>query len=161
MCSGISIHTTAAAFGISAVFSSSIIAFNIVKFVGAAYLLYLAYKTLKERSIFKLSLVDDRPLAELFKRGFIMNVFNPKVALFFLAFLPQFVTPKTSYIPLQMLLLGVVFMLQAVIIFCIIGYFSGSIGSYLQAKPSVAKYFDFLTAGTFVALGIRIAISER
>lgn len=161
MCSGISIHTTAAAFGISAVFYSSTIAFNLVKYAGAAYLLYLAYKTLKERSSINLPPVNDRPVTDLFKRGFIMNVLNPKVAMFFLAFLPQFITPSSGYVPLQMLLLGLIFMVQAVIIFCLIGFFSGNIGSYLLARPKIAKYFDWLTSGVFASLGIRLALSER
>ena len=161
MCSGISVHTTAAAFGISAVFYSSVIAFNVVKYAGAAYLLFLAYKTLRDRSAIKLPLADDRPDAALFKRGFIMNVLNPKVAMFFLAFLPQFVTPNTGYFPLQMLLLGFLFMVQAVVIFCLIGYFSGTIGGFLLARPKTAKYFDWLTVGVFTSLGLRLALAER
>jgi len=161
MCSGISVHTTAAALGISALFYSSVLAFNVVKFAGAAYLLYLAWKTLKERSAIRLATVDTRGSTALFKRGFIMNVLNPKVAMFFLAFLPQFVAPGSGSIPLQMLLLGFLFMLQAVIIFCLIGYFSGGIGSYLLARPRFAKWFDFLTAGVFASLGIRLALAER
>jgi threonine/homoserine/homoserine lactone efflux protein len=161
MCSGISVHTTAAAFGISAVFYSSAVAFNAVKYAGAAYLLYLAYKTLKDRSVIKLNPADDRPSAALFRRGFIMNVLNPKVAMFFLAFLPQFVTPNTAHFPLEMLLLGSIFMVQAIIIFCLIGYFSGSLGSFLLARPGIAKYLDWLTAGVFASLGVRLALAER
>ena len=161
MCSGISVHTTAAALGISALFYSSVLAFNVVKFAGAAYLLYLAWKTLKERSAIRLATADDRGGTALFKRGFIMNVLNPKVAMFFLAFLPQFVAPGGGSIPAQMLLLGFLFMLQAVIIFCLIGYFSGGIGCYLLARPRFAKWFDFLTAGVFASMGIRLALAER
>jgi threonine/homoserine/homoserine lactone efflux protein len=161
MCSGVSIHTIAAAFGISALFYSSVLAFNLVKYAGAAYLLYLACMTLKERSSVRLANADDRPLSALFKRGFIMNVLNPKVALFFLAFLPQFVSPTSGHVPLQMLLLGLIFMLQAVVIFCIIGYFSGGIGGHLLARPKIARSFDWLTAGVFASLGIRLALSER
>ena len=161
MCSGISIHTTAAAFGISALFYSSAVAFNAVKFAGVAYLLYLAYKTLKERSSVSLANPDDRSTLALFKRGFIMNVLNPKVAMFFLAFLPQFVSPSARHFPLQMLILGLIFMVQAVVIFCLIGYFSGSIGNFLLARPQVAKYFDWLTAGVFASLGVRLALAQR
>lgn len=161
MCSGISVHTTAAAFGISAVFYSSVIAFDAVKYAGAAYLLYLAYRTLKDRSAIRLSAADHRPAMALFKRGFIMNVLNPKVAMFFLAFLPQFVSPNTRYFALQMLLLGFVFMVQAVIIFCLIGYFSGSIGKRVLGQPRIARYFDYLTAGVLGSLGIRLALVER
>jgi threonine/homoserine/homoserine lactone efflux protein len=161
MCSGVSVHTVAAAFGISAVFYSSMVAFNVVKYAGVAYLLYLAYKTLKEHSAVKLAVADERPAAALFKRGFIMNVLNPKVAMFFLAFLPQFVSPAAGHVPLQMLLLGLIFMMQAIVIFCLIGYFSGGIGSFILARPRIAKYFEWLTAGVFASLGIRLALVER
>lgn len=161
MCSGVTVHTTAAAFGISAVFYSSAIAFTVVKSAGAAYLLYLAFKTLKERSAIRLSAADDLPAAALFRRGFIMNVLNPKVAMFFLAFLPQFVTPAAGRVPLQMLLLGLIFMVQSVVIFCLLGYFAGSIGSFILARPRIARYFDWLTAGVFLSLGVRLALAER
>lgn len=161
MCSGISVHTVAAAFGISAVFYSSVVAFTVVKWAGAAYLLFLAYRTLRERSAVRLATADDRPAAALFRRGFIMNVLNPKVALFFLAFLPQFVTPDTPHFPLRMLLLGAIFMAQAVVIFTLIGYFSGTIGTFILARPRLAKRFDWLTAGVFASLGIRLALAER
>lgn len=161
MCSGISVHTTAAAFGISAIFYSSAVAFTLVKYAGAAYLLYLAYRTLKERSAVRLPAADDKSSMALFRRGFIMNVLNPKVAMFFLAFLPQFITPDTRYFPLRMLLLGFIFMVQAVIIFSLIGFFSGSIGSFILARPGIARRFDWLTAGVFASLGIRLALTER
>jgi len=161
MCSGVSVHTIAAAFGLSAIFYTSALAFNLVKYAGAFYLLYLAYRTMKDRSVITLSTADDRALVALFKRGFIMNVLNPKVAMFFLAFLPQFVTPDMRYFTLHILALGAIFMVQAVIIFCLIGYFSGNIGSYLQERPKTAKYLDWLTAGVFVSLGIRLALTER
>jgi len=90
-----------------------------------------------------------------------MNVLNPKVAMFFLAFLPQFVAPAAGRVPLQMLLLGLIFMVQAVVIFCLIGYFAGSIGSFILARPRIARYFDWLTAGVFASLGVRLALTER
>jgi threonine/homoserine/homoserine lactone efflux protein len=160
MCSGISVHTFAAAFGISALLYSSVVAFNVVKYAGAVYLLYLAWKTIKEHAAIN-PIADERPAAALFKRGFLMNVLNPKVAMFFLAFLPQFVTPDTQRFPLRMLLLGFIFMVQAVIIFCLIGYFSGGIGSFLRARRGIAKYFDWLTAGVFASLGLKLALAER
>ncbi|MFA5516892.1 MAG: LysE family translocator [Desulfuromonadales bacterium] len=161
MCSGISVHTLGAACGISAVFYSSAVAFNLVKYAGAAYLLFLAYKTMRDRSSINLPAADGRTAAALFKRGFIMNVLNPKVAMFFLAFLPQFVTPDAVNIPLQMLLLGLLFMLQAVIIFSLIGYFSGSIGAGILRHPGIARYFDFVTSGVFAGLGVRLALAQR
>ena len=161
MCSGISVHTSAAAFGISAIFYSSVVAFHLVKYAGAAYLLYLAYRTIRERSAVRLSAADNSAPLALYRRGFIMNVLNPKVAMFFLAFLPQFVNPMSGSVPLQMLLLGLVFMGQAVIIFTLIGFFSGSIGNYILSRPVIARRFDWLTAGVFASLGIRLALTER
>jgi threonine/homoserine/homoserine lactone efflux protein len=161
MCSGVTVHTTAAALGISAIFYSSALAFNLIKFAGAAYLLYLAFRTLKERSSVRLAGADNSPPAALYKRGFIMNVLNPKVAMFFLAFLPQFVNPSEGHIPLQMLLLGFTFMAQAVVIFTMIGYFSGSIGDYILSRPKIARRFDWLTAGVFASLGIKLALAQR
>ena len=161
MCSGISVHTSAAAFGISALFYSSALAFHLVKYAGAGYLLYLAFRTLRERSAVRLSKADERPPLALYKRGFLMNVLNPKVAMFFLAFLPQFVTPNNGHVPLQMLLLGFIFMAQAVLIFTLIGFFSGSIGNFILSRPGIARRFDWLTAGVFASLGIRLALTER
>jgi threonine/homoserine/homoserine lactone efflux protein len=161
MCSGISIHTTAAALGISALFYSSAAAFNMVKLAGAAYLLYLAFRTLRERSAVRLAKADERPPMALFRRGFIMNVLNPKVAMFFLAFLPQFVSPGAQHFALQMLLLGFIFMVQAVFIFTLIGFFSGAIGNYILARPGLARRFDWLTAGVFASLGVRLALAQR
>lgn len=161
MCSGISIHTTAAAFGISAIFYSSAVAFNLVKYAGAGYLIYLAFMAVRSSGSIALAPTESLPAGALFRRGFIMNVLNPKVALFFLAFLPQFVNPLSGGLPLQMILLGAVFMLQAVVIFSLIGWFSGTIGRQLLSKPHIAKYFDRLTAGVFAALGLKLALSER
>ena len=161
MCSGISIHTTAAAFGISAIFYSSAVAFNLVKYAGAGYLLYLAFKTMRGSSSITLASAESLPAAALFRRGFVMNVLNPKVALFFLAFLPQFVTAAAGHLPMQMILLGTIFMIQAVVIFSLIGWFSGTIGKQLQSNPQISGYFDRLTAGVFAALGVKLALSGR
>jgi len=161
MCSGISVHTAAAALGISALFHSSAMAFNIVKFSGAAYLVFLAMRTIREKSSTGFSIPDESGLAKLFRRGFLMNVLNPKVALFFLAFLPQFVTPATGSVPAQMMFLGFLFMIQATVIFSLIGYFSGSLGNWIVTQPKAAKCFNWITAGVLFSLGIKIALSEK
>lgn len=162
MCSGISVHTTAAALGISALLYSSATAFQILKFAGAGYLLYLAWKSLKEQQIMLPHGVSDgRSFRSLFRRGFVMNVINPKVALFFLAFLPQFVSPGSEQAPLQMFLLGLLFMGQAVVVFSIIGWLSGSVGNLILKRPRIARWFGWLTAGVFASLGIRLALAER
>ncbi|MGA7828824.1 MAG: LysE family translocator [Geobacteraceae bacterium] len=162
MCSGISVHTTAAALGISALLYSSATAFQILKFAGAGYLLFLAWKALKERQILlPQEGGDGRSFRALYRRGFVMNVINPKVALFFLAFLPQFVSPGSERAPLQMFLLGLLFMVQAVVVFSAIGWLSGSVGNVILKRPRLARWFGWLTAGVFASLGIRLALAER
>ncbi len=162
MCSGISVHTTAASLGISTLLYSSAVAFRLLKYAGAVYLLYLAYKAVQEHSIWLAQNEGTPPrLLSLFRRGFIMNVLNPKVALFFLAFLPQFIGPDGISAPLQMMILGLIFMVQGVIIFCAIGFLSGSVGNVLLKYPAISKYFAWLTAGVFVCLGLRLAFARR
>jgi threonine/homoserine/homoserine lactone efflux protein len=163
MCSGISIHTTAAALGISAALYSSAAAFTFLKFAGAAYLLYLAWKALKEPLSPQITARKEaaQPWGILFRRGFMMNVVNPKVGLFFLAFLPQFVSPREGGIALQMFLLGLVFMVQAVFVFSLVGYLSGGFGDLLLKRPCIAKYFAWLSAGVFASLGLKLALAQR
>jgi threonine/homoserine/homoserine lactone efflux protein len=162
MCSGISVHTAGAALGISAIFYSSALAFNAVKFAGAAYLLFLAWKTLRERRAIALT-GNAAPLSgrALFRRGFIMNVLNPKVALFFLAFLPQFVSPQSANVALEMGMLGLLFMLQGIIIFTAIGLLSGVIGARILKRPKLSAVFSWLTAGVFAGLGIRLVLAQK
>lgn len=166
MCSGISVHTTAAALGISAALYSSAFAFTVLKYAGAAYLLFLACKALKEpaaapRDSGTESPVRPVPCAALFRRGFMMNVVNPKVGLFFLAFLPQFISANGGGVAPQMALLGLIFMLQAMCVFGVIGYLSGSLGELVLKKPGIAKYFAWLTAGILGSLGLKLAFAHR
>ncbi|MCK7472250.1 MAG: LysE family translocator [Desulfomicrobium escambiense] len=162
MCGGISVHTTAAALGISALLYSSATAFQILKFAGAGYLLFLAWRALKEQQILlPQGATDGRSFGSLFRRGFVMNVINPKVALFFLAFLPQFVSPGSESASLQMFLLGLLFMAQGVVVFSVIGWLSGSVGHVILKRPRIARWFGWLTAGVFASLGIRLALAQR
>lgn len=164
MCSGVTVHTLAAAAGISALFYSSALAFQVVKYAGAAYLLYLAWQVLRERAQLTTPaapVANGPDGAALFRRGFIMNVLNPKVALFFLAFLPQFTVRGAGSIPGQMVVLGFIFMAQALVIFTIIGYFSGSVGGWIQRRPRAGQYFSWMAGGIFALLGLRLALTER
>ena len=162
MACGISVHTSAAALGISALLYSSAYAFTILKFAGAAYLLYLAFKSLKEQSLILRQENGTPPNGfAMFRRGFIMNVLNPKVALFFLAFLPQFVSGGAGNAALQMLLLGVIFMVQAAVLFSIIGWMSGSVGALVLKRPHIGKYFGWLSAGIFASLGVKLALARQ
>jgi threonine/homoserine/homoserine lactone efflux protein len=164
MCSGVTVHTTAAALGISAAVYSFAPAFMILKTAGAIYLLVLAWKAVRHPSIARIHAANGTPQSgwTMFRRGFLMNVLNPKVGLFFLAFLPQFVTRGSGgSIPLQMFLLGLVFMGQAVVVMPTIGYLSGAAGELLTKRPETGKYFSWLSAAIFAVLGLKLALARR
>jgi len=160
---GLIIHTSAAAFGISAIFQTSEMAFNIVKYIGALYLLYIAYQAFKYRNEpLDLSVQDSKSeLKKLYIKGFIMNILNPKVSIFFLAFLPQFVTPENGNFTLQMITLGSIFMVMTVLVFSFIGIAGNMLSSKLLEKPSIVKYMNILTSVVLVSLGLKLALSTR
>jgi len=160
---GLIIHTSAAAFGISAIFQTSEMAFNIVKYIGALYLLYIAYQAFKYRNEpLDLSVQDSKSeLKKLYIKGFIMNILNPKVSIFFLAFLPQFVTPENGNFTLQMITLGSIFMVMTVLVFSFIGIAGNMLSSKLLEKPSIVKYMNILTSFVLVSLGLKLALSTR
>jgi len=160
---GLIIHTSAAAFGISAIFQTSEMAFNIVKYVGVLYLLYIAYQAFKYRNEpLDLTIQDSKSeLKKLYIKGFIMNILNPKVSIFFLAFLPQFVTPENGNFTLQMITLGAIFMVMTVLVFSFIGIAGNMLSSKLLEKPSIVKYMNILTSFVLVSLGLKLALSTR
>lgn len=162
--SGVLVHTTAAALGISVIFKTSELAFTVVKFAGAAYLFYLAYQAFKHRA--DLVQVDKegkspKSYKNLYIKGFFMNVLNPKVSLFFLAFLPQFVNPQSGSVPLQMIQLGLAFMAVTVVIFSTCGILANKASATLMERPNIAKIVNTLAASLFVALGLKLAFSQR
>lgn len=163
LATGLIIHTSAAAFGISVIFQTSELAFDIVKFVGAAYLLYIAYQAFKHRNE-KLDLSaqnSTKELKKLYFKGFIMNILNPKVSIFFLAFLPQFVNTQAGNVPMQMIILGAVFMSLTIIVFSSIGIAGNLLSKRLLEKPNIVKYMNILTSFVLVGLGIKLALSQR
>lgn len=164
LCSGVTFHTLAAAMGISVILYQSSIAFHILKYAGAIYLLYLAWQAFRESNqplLVSDSSISKQNLFSLFKKGIFMNVLNPKVSLFFLAFLPQFVSPEAGNISVQMMILGLVFMLQAIIIFTAVAVLSGIIGNKWIANPRVNKSIHLAKAGFFAIIGIRLALAEK
>lgn len=161
MASGISVHTTAAACGISMLLYSSTAAFNLVRYAGAAYLFFLAWQSFKNQPKSQILTTENGNTFALFKKGFIMDVLNPKVTMFFLAFLPQFVSPTASHFALRIWLLGLLFMLQVAFILSLIGYFSGNVGRYIQERSGMIKPLRWLTTGVYTALGVRLALAER
>ena len=164
LCSGIIVHTSAAAFGISIIFKTSEIAFNIVKFLGAAYLLYLAYQAFKYRNEplnLEVKHKEKGHLKKLYIKGFFMNVLNPKVSIFFLAFLPQFVSPENGNVPMQMILLGIIFMSLTVIVFSSIGIAGNILSVKLIENPKIVKYMNILTSFILGGLAIKLALTSK
>lgn len=155
--SGLLVHTTLAALGVSVIFQTSPLAFNILKYAGTAYLLWLASGAFMEQSAAKVKAADGTAPA-LYRRGVIMNLLNPKVALFFLALLPQFVNPERGSVRSQMLVLGLVFMAQVVVVFGTIGYLSGSLGSRLIPGEKNARRISVLKGLVFLGLAAALLI---
>ena len=160
---GLIMHTTAAALGISAIFQTSEIAFDIVKYVGACYLLYIAYQAYKYRDEpLDLSVQNSSiELRKLYIKGFIMNILNPKVSIFFLAFLPQFVSPASGSVTLQMISLGLIFMVMTIVVFSSVGIAGNLLSSKLLEQPSIVRYMNILTSFVLGGLGLKLALSSQ
>lgn len=157
---GIVIHTSLVAFGISLLIKESEILFLIIKILGAGYLFFLAYQVskMKVSHHFSTEVGLNRKLFPLFKQGFLMNVLNPKVAIFFLAFFPGFLWNPDGNTILQFYILGLIFMLQAFIIFCIVAILAGKISGFLNRHPSSGKIFKWTQAVVFIGIGIYILV---
>lgn len=162
--SGILIHTLAASTGLSIIIQKSAMAFNVIKYLGAAYLLYLAIKATKDKQpTIDLSSGNNNQNESSFKlirKGFFMNVLNPKVSLFFIAFLPQFIS-SNGYAPsIQMILLGLFFMLQAIVIFGLISILSGKLSYYLNSSK-FWKITKWSKVGVLSSLALALAFAKK
>lgn len=159
---GILVHTIFAAFGLAIILRTSALAFLAVKFTGAGYLIYLGVKALRNKS--DLTFINEKPnvgIRTIFVQGILSNVLNPKVALFFLAFLPQFVNPGYGSASIQMAYLGLIFALFGIVFLVFLGYFSGGIGSWLSRRQNCIGKIRWLTGSVFIALGLRLAFMEQ
>ncbi|WP_227937542.1 LysE family translocator [Alkalihalobacillus deserti] len=162
LCSGLIVHIIAATIGISAMVYQSSIAFSIVKYAGAAYLLFLAWQSFKEKE----SLLINRSqkslnYKSLYQKGILMNILNPKVSIFFLALLPQFVVKSDIGVSVQMLILGTIFLVQALVIFILISVFSDKVRYILIRKPFIAKRMNLIKGSLLAFIGLQIAFSQR
>lgn len=154
-------HTLLAALGVAALIRSSELAFNAVRWAGAAYLVWIGVQALRNRASFSLAAGDGTSaLIAIYRQSVIGNILNPKVTLFFLSFLPQFVDAHAGGIAWQMALLGLIFMVQTVVIFGAVALFSGWIGERLRAHPAVGGRLSLFAGLTFIALGIRVAMPD-
>jgi len=162
--SGCLVHTTLLAFGVSAIIKANDNLFFVIKLFGALYLFYLAYKIFKDSSSLSLDdrlSVPKKSLGQLFKQGFVMNVLNPKVTIFFLAFFPGFLFSDTLSNPFQFYVLGFLFMLVSFIIFSMIAILSGSISGYLKRNAQVGNYLKWLQILVFIGIAIYILLSDK
>jgi threonine/homoserine/homoserine lactone efflux protein len=159
---GILVHTVFAAFGLAIILRTSALAFLAVKFAGAVYLIYLGVKAIKNKSDLKLN--NDKAktgIRTIFIQGILSNVLNPKIALFFLAFLPQFVNPEHGSASVQMALLGLTFALFGIVFLVLLGYFAGRIGSWLSNHQKCTQKIRWFTGSILIALGLRLAFMQR
>lgn len=157
---GIILHTSLVAFGVSALISESPTLLLLIKVLGALYLFYLAFRVYKSRASidFNAEEVEKRCLFSLFRQGFLMNVLNPKVAIFFLAFFPGFLWEPAGNTLLQFYILGFLFMVQAFVIFSLVSALAGKISKYLRKHPDSAQVFRWLQILVFSGIGIFILI---
>ncbi len=159
---GVLVHTCAVAFGIAAIFQTSEAAFAMLKYIGSAYLLYLAWKAFRAKGQAIGGGNDGRAkLRQLYVRGIIMNVTNPKVSIFFLAFLPQFADSDRGPMVLQFLELGGVFILAGMLIFCTIALAVGWLGEKLTQSPRTQSMLHKVAGLVFVGLALKIATAHR
>ncbi len=155
---GSCLHIIAAALGISVLLASSAVAFNVVKLIGAAYLIYLGVRKFLIPDPVETDVhVELRRLREIFVQGVIVNVFNPKTALFFLAFLPQFVDVAKGQVALQMILLGVLFALLGVLSDGAYAIAAGSFGQWLKSHAGVLRAQRYFAGSVFITLGVLTA----
>ena len=161
LCTGLIIHTLAVALGVAAIFKVSTAAFITLKGIGSVYLLYLAWQAFTASET-KLNHAKESKHVGLFLylRGIIMNVTNPKVSIFFLAFLPQFASPARGPLALQILILGGIFIVVALVVFSGIALLAGTLGTLLSQSPKIQVYLNRIAGTIFVGLALKLATAQ-
>jgi len=155
-------HTLLAAVGVSALIAASPTAFTLLRIAGGLYLVWLGFNAIRGAGAVKVQAMQasEESLARLFFKGCLANAINPKVVLFFLSFLPQFVVAANGHVGLQLASLGIIFTLQAALLFGTLGYFSGAIGQWLSRKPKAGIILDRLAGTVFIGLGLKLIVSR-
>jgi threonine/homoserine/homoserine lactone efflux protein len=155
-------HTAMAVFGLSAVLLASALLFDVIKYIGAAYLVYLGIRAILERTG-NVLLARAAPItvARAFRQAVLAEILNPKSALFFLAFLPQFVQPQRGLVPLQLAVLGIIFVAMGICSTMVYAVGAGRIGGFLRRNPLIARWQGKAVGTIYCALGIRLALQER
>lgn len=159
---GIVPHMTAAILGLAALMHTSALAFQTLKYLGVAYLLYMAWSALNERGALRISEeVGARSALQVTVTAILINLLNPKLSIFFLAFLPQFVRADEPHPLSRMLMLSAVFMVLTFVVFVGYGLFAAAIRSHVISRPRVLTWMRRTFAAAFVALGAKLALAER
>lgn len=162
--SGALVHCIFAALGLSIILAKSAIAFEIVKYLGAAYLIFLGIKSLtaKSKDEFQLNKASKKAnYRKIYTAGILTNILNPKVALFFLAFLPQFIDPNYTQSPIPFLILGLTFLLTGTIWCLILATFASKLSERIRKNHKIKIWLDRIAGGIFIALGIKLALSKK
>ena len=162
LCTGLLVHTGAVALGVAVIFQASALAFTMLKLAGAGYLVYLAWGVFRATPE-KISMTggQDNSLGVLYRLGIIMNVTNPKVSIFFLAFLPQFADPNRGPISLLMVLLGGIFIIATILVFCSAALIGGTLGDWLNRSEYAQKVMNRVAGSVYIGLALKLATVER
>ena len=159
---GIIPHMAAAIMGLAALLHTSALAFQVFKYLGVAYLLYMAWSTLRERGALRVEKeVGARSAVQVTVTGILINILNPKLSIFFLAFLPQFVAVDEPHPLARMLELSAAFMAMTFVVFAVYGLFAASIRDHVISRPRVLTWMRRSFAGAFAALGAKLAFADR
>jgi threonine/homoserine/homoserine lactone efflux protein len=161
LCTGLLVHTAAVTLGVAALMRASPAAFAALKLAGAGYLLYLAWRAFGAAAT-ELQAARERALGgwAYYRRGIFMNVTNPKVSIFFLAFLPQFADPAHGALAPQLMLLGGVFIVAALLVFGAISFAAGALGERLRRSARAQRVLNRIAGAVFVGLALKLAASE-
>jgi len=155
-------HLTAAALGLSALMLTLPLAYTVVRYAGAVYLVWLGLRAMASRSSpLQIQRAGSAPLGRVFRQGMLTNVLNPKVALFFLAFLPQFTNAARGSLPLQIILLGLIFIANGTAVCILYAIAASTLGDWLRTRYDIAAWLNRAMGGLFVGLGLRLALGDR
>jgi threonine/homoserine/homoserine lactone efflux protein len=162
LCTGLLVHTAAVAFGVAVIIQASAIAFTALKVIGAGYLLYLAWQIFRASpEQIRMNNNPQRSLGALYRRGIIMNITNPKVSIFFLAFLPQFASPERGPISLQMIALGGIFIIATILVFGSVALIGGALGDWLNRSTKAQRIVNWVAGTVFIGLALKLATAEE
>ena len=155
------VHVLAATLGLSAILVSSALAFSIVKYLGAAYLIYLGVRQLlAHETAHKTTTFQRQRLRRIFRQGLLVAILNPKTALFFFAFLPQFVDSSKSSFTLQLLTLGCLFVLMAIVTDSLYALLAGTVGQWLKGTSTLLRIERYLVGTVYIGLGVMAALAD-